>query len=67
MTPRQLRAAIEESGLSVRQMAKELEIHERTLHRYLSGEAVIPKVVAMAVAFAAFGIPVNKLMEKMHR
>lgn len=50
MTAAQLRKAMERSGRSVRDAALELQIHERTLHRYLSGEAQIPRTVELVAA-----------------
>ena len=47
MTASQLRRALERSGRTVRGAAQEMEIHERTLHRYLSGDAEIPKLVEL--------------------
>lgn len=47
MTAAQLRKALERSGRTIRGAAKELEIHERTMHRYVSGEAAIPKLVEL--------------------
>lgn len=47
MTAAQLRKALERSGRTVRGAAQEMQIHERTLHRYLAGEAEIPKLVEL--------------------
>ena len=53
MTAAQLRKAIERSGRTVRGAAQEMQIHERTLHRYLAGEHPVPRLVELAVkAFA---------------
>lgn len=49
MTATQLRKALERAGMTVRGAAKDLQIHERTLHRYLAGESKIPKVVELAL------------------
>lgn len=48
MTAAQLSKALERSGRTVRGAAKEMGIHERTLHRYLAGEAPVPKLVEIA-------------------
>jgi predicted transcriptional regulator len=47
VTPNQLTKALERSGRTVRGAAQEMGIHERTLHRYLAGEAEIPKLVEL--------------------
>lgn len=47
MTAAQLRKALERSGRTVRGAAQEMQIHERTLHRYLAGEAPVPKVIEL--------------------
>lgn len=40
---------IKRAGLTQRGLAKELQINERTMRRYCSGELVIPKTVELAV------------------
>jgi transcriptional regulator of acetoin/glycerol metabolism len=59
----QLRNILEAHELSVRRAAEELGIHERTLHRYLAGEASIPKLVqvAMRAVIAEFAHPTRKV------
>jgi len=47
MTAGQLRKALERSGRTVRGAALEMQIHERTMHRYLAGDADIPKLVEL--------------------
>jgi hypothetical protein len=47
MTANQLRKALERSGRTVRGASQEMQIHERTLHRYLAGEAEIPRLVEL--------------------
>jgi plasmid maintenance system antidote protein VapI len=38
------------SGISQRQMARMLDINERTMRKYVSGESPIPRVVQVAVS-----------------
>jgi plasmid maintenance system antidote protein VapI len=38
------------SGYTQREMARALDIDERTMRRYVSGEAKIPRVVQVAIA-----------------
>lgn len=47
MTAAQLRRALERSGRTVRGAAQEMEIHERTMHKYLAGALEIPKLVEL--------------------
>lgn len=50
MTGPQLQKLLDSAGLSQRGAARELEINERTMRKYISGEAkVIPKTVQYAV------------------
>lgn len=49
VTPKQLQAALDRAGLSQRVAARELGIGERHMRRYVAGDAVIPKHVAIAV------------------
>lgn len=49
MTGKQLKRALRDAGLSQRGAAKELEINERTMRRYISGEQPIPRVVEYAI------------------
>lgn len=60
MTAGQLRKALERSGRTVRGAAQEMEIHERTLHRYLGGEAPVPKVIELVVKCWAEHSPLNQ-------
>lgn len=48
MKAAQLRNLLARAGYTVRSAAEELDIHERTLHRYLSGEDEIPRAVDLA-------------------
>jgi hypothetical protein len=49
VTAAQLKRALAKAGLSQRGAAKRLEINERTMRRYISGEQSVPRVVEYAV------------------
>lgn len=49
MTGGQLQKLLDSAGLSQRGAAKEIEINERTMRKYISGESPIPKTVEYAV------------------
>lgn len=49
MTPGHLQRMIDRAGLSQRGLARELGINERHMRRYIAGDAVIPKHVAIAI------------------
>ncbi len=49
MTGAQLQKLLDSAGLSQRGAAKEIEINERTMRKYVSGESSIPKTVEYAV------------------
>lgn len=49
MNATDFRKLLEAAGLSQRGAARELEIDERTMRRYCSGELPVPKPVALAV------------------
>ena len=51
MTAAQLKRALAKATLSQRGAAKLLEINERTMRRYISGEQPIPRVVEYAVSW----------------
>lgn len=53
MTATQLKRALTKAGLSQRGAAKRLEINERTMRRYVSGEQEIPRVVEYALYWIA--------------
>jgi plasmid maintenance system antidote protein VapI len=53
MTAKEFRKFLNKHELSVRQTARDLGVHERTLHRYLSGNAPIPKLVELALRTVA--------------
>ena len=48
-----LRAQLEKAGLSQRGAARELEIDERTMRRYCSGELPVPSTITMALRWLA--------------
>jgi hypothetical protein len=54
MTPLQLQRLLDRAGFSQRGMAKELQINERTMRRYCSGEQKIPWVVEYAILFVCY-------------
>lgn len=49
MTGGQLQKLLDSAGLSQRGAAKEIEISERQMRRYIAGEADIPKIVEYAL------------------
>jgi plasmid maintenance system antidote protein VapI len=49
MTGPQLQKLLDSAGLSQRGAAKEIEINERTMRKYVAGEAKIPKTVEFAL------------------
>jgi len=49
MTAGQLQKLLDRAGLSQRGAAKVLGINERTMRKYVAGDAAIPKVVELAV------------------
>lgn len=51
MTANQLRKLLADGLISQRQAAVDLEIHERTIRRYVAGDAPIPRVVELAVKY----------------
>lgn len=60
MVGRELQELIEAAGLTQRELAKMLNINERTMRRYVLGELPIPKVVELAVICLVEHPPVNK-------
>ena len=49
MTPAQLRKLLERAGLSQSEAARRLDISDRTMRRYISGELPVPRVVEYAL------------------
>jgi hypothetical protein len=55
MTGWQLQKLLDAAGLSQRAAAREIEINERTMRKYVSGESRIPKTVEYAVRWVHKG------------
>jgi plasmid maintenance system antidote protein VapI len=53
MTALQLQRLLDQQGLSQRGAARALEINERTMRKYIAGEAKIPKTVELALLYLA--------------
>jgi hypothetical protein len=53
MTAAQLKRRLRDAGLSQRGAAKALDINERTMRRYISGEQPVPRVVEYALYWLA--------------
>jgi plasmid maintenance system antidote protein VapI len=49
MTGGQLQKLLDSAGLSQRGAAKAIEINERTMRKYVAGEAAIPRTVEYAL------------------
>jgi transcriptional regulator with XRE-family HTH domain len=56
----ELQALIKTAGLTQRELAKMLNINERTIRRYVLGELPIPKVVELAVTCLVEHPPSNQ-------
>jgi hypothetical protein len=53
MTPKQLQKFLDDAGLSQRGAARELDISERTMRRYIAGDLPVPRVVEFALRWLA--------------
>lgn len=53
MTPTQLKRLLASAELSQRAAAKEIGVNERTMRKYISGEATIPRTVELALLYVA--------------
>lgn len=53
MTGGQLQKLLDRAGLSQRGAAKALGINERTMRKYVAGDAEVPKVVELALTCLA--------------
>lgn len=53
MTALQLQRLLDRPGLSQRAAAKALEINERSMRRYCSGDQPVPKTVELALLYLA--------------
>jgi plasmid maintenance system antidote protein VapI len=51
MTALQLQRLLDRAGISQRGAAKALEINERTMRKYVAGDAVIPRTVELACKY----------------
>jgi hypothetical protein len=51
VTAIQLQRLLDRAGLSQRGAAKALEINERTMRKYVSGDSPIPKTVELALLY----------------
>jgi hypothetical protein len=49
--PEELRALVEQTGMSLRKAAEELDISVRSIRYYASGEQPIPRVVIYALRY----------------
>lgn len=49
VTAAQLQRLLDAAGLSQRGAAKEIEINERTMRKYISGQSAIPRTVEYAL------------------
>lgn len=49
MHPLQFRKLLERAGLSQSEAARQLEISDRTMRRYVSGETRVPRAVVYAI------------------
>jgi transcriptional regulator with XRE-family HTH domain len=56
----ELQKMIQAAGLTQREVAKVLNINERTMRRYVLGELPIPKVIELAVTCLVEHPPVNQ-------
>lgn len=51
MTALQLQRLLDRAGISQRGAAKALDINERTMRKYVAGDAVIPRTVELAAKY----------------
>lgn len=63
MTAGQIRKLLDRAGLSQRGAAKALEINERTMRKYVSGDSKIPKTVELALLYLAANVDHNNAMQ----
>ncbi len=61
MTGPQLQRLLDRAGLSQRGAAKALGLNERTMRKYVAGDAEIPRVVELAIRCLADHSSVNQL------
>jgi DNA-binding XRE family transcriptional regulator len=53
MNAAQLKKVLKAANLSQRAAAKEIDINERTMRKYVSGELAIPRTVELALCYVA--------------
>lgn len=63
MTGKQLQKLMDASGFTPVQLSKLLEIHERTVYRYISGQTPITKVIALAINYVCLGLTLKQKEE----
>jgi plasmid maintenance system antidote protein VapI len=51
MTAGQLQKLLDRAGISQRGAAKALDINERTMRKYVAGDAAIPRTVELAAKY----------------
>jgi plasmid maintenance system antidote protein VapI len=51
MTALQLQRLLDRAGISQRGAAKALDINERTMRKYVAGDAAIPRTVELAAKY----------------
>ena len=64
MTGPQLQRLLDRAGLSQRGAAKALGLNERTMRKYVAGDAEIPRVVELAIRCLADHSSVNQKGDK---
>jgi len=64
MTGPQLQRLLDRAGLSQRGAAKALGLNERTMRKYVAGDAEIPRVVELAIRCLADHSSVNQTGSK---
>jgi plasmid maintenance system antidote protein VapI len=60
VTALQLHRLLDRIGMSQRAAAKALEINERTMRKYIAGDAPIPKTVELAMLYLSVCSPAQR-------